>query len=292
MNLPWLDRAAYPFAHHTLAVDGGLMHYVDEGAGEPILFVHGTTTWSFLYRDLIRDLSRDYRCIAPDHIGFGLSDKPAGWGYQFPEHTGNLAALVDHLGLERFTLVAHDVGGPISLSYALNQPGRVTRLLLMNSFLWPLRGPFAVAPALAGRLVDTALGRLLLIQLNAEVRWLVPLVYGDRAKLTPAIHRQYLAPFPRPADRHGVFAMARQVLSGAGWCQELWEQRTALAGIPAAIVWGMKDPLFGPRFLARWREALPGAEVVELARTGHFVAEEQPAAVLQALRRLLARSAA
>ena len=170
MELPWLDRAAYPFAHRALAVDGGRMHYVDEGEGEPIVFAHGTPTWSFLYRDLIRDLRRGYRCIAPDHIGFGLSDKPAGWGYRFADHRRNLAALIDHLGLKRFTLVAHDIGGPIGLGYALTQPGRVARLLLMNSFLWPLRGPFAVAPALAGKLSSTVLGRVFVLRLNAEAR--------------------------------------------------------------------------------------------------------------------------
>jgi haloalkane dehalogenase len=292
MELPWLDRAAYPFAHNTLAVDGGRMHYVDEGEGEPILFVHGTPMWSFLYRHQIRDLSRSHRCIAPDHLGFGLSDKPAGWGYSFAGHGRNLAALIEHLGLRRFTLVAHDVGGPIGLSYALEHPGQVARLMVMNSFLWPLRGRFALAPAPVGWLASGPLGRLLILQMNAEARGLLPLVYGDRARLTPEIHRQYIGPFPRPADRHGILAFAQQVLSGASWCEELWRQRAALADLPATIVWGMRDPLFGPRFLTRWREALPGAEVVELAGAGHFVQEEEPAAVVGALRRLLAAAPA
>jgi haloalkane dehalogenase len=160
----------------------------------------------------------------------------------------------------------------------------------MNSFLWPLQGEFALAPALVRRLLGGPLGRLLLVQLNAEVRALLPLVYGDRAKLSPAIHRQYLAPFPRPADRHGVLAFAQQVFSGAVWCEELWARRAALAGLPATIVWGMKDPLFGRKFLMRWREVLPGAKVVELAGAGHFVQEEEPTAVVRALRELLGQA--
>jgi haloalkane dehalogenase len=265
------------------------MHYIDEGGGEPILFVHGSSAWSFLYRHIIRDLSRDHRCIAPDHIGFGLSEKPAGRGLSLAEHGRNLAALIERLGLQRFTLVAHDVGGPIGLSYALGQPGRAARLLIMNSFLWPLRGEFALAPAPMRWLLRGPLGRIAMVQLNAELRALIPLVYGDRRKLTPAIHAQYLAPLGRPAERQGIFAVAQEVFAGAPWCEELWAQRAALAGLPATIVWGMRDPLFGRRFLARWRELLPGARVVELPRAGHFVQEEEPAAVVEALRELLGR---
>jgi haloalkane dehalogenase len=288
MEIPWLDRTAYPFSHHTLNVDGGRMHYVDEGSGEPILFVHGSAAWSFVYRHLIHDLRQEYRCVAPDHLGFGLSAKPAGWGYRLADHARNLAALIDHLGLRRFTLVVHDVGGPIGLSYALDHPERVSRLLILNTFCWPLRGSFALAPGPIAALLRGPIGRLSITRFNTELRVLIPLVYGDRAKLTPAIYRQYLAPLATAEDRHGLFAFAEQVFSGAGWSEGLWERRGAMAGLPAAIVWGIHDPLFGRQFLARWREALPSAEVVTLPGAGHFVQEEEPAEVTQALRRLLA----
>jgi haloalkane dehalogenase len=283
----WLDRTAYPFTHHTLDVDGGAMHYVDEGSGEPILFVHGSAAWSFVYRNVIRALQPDYRCIAPDHLGFGLSAKPAHWSYRFADHGRNLAALIDHLGLERFTLAVHDVGGPIGLSYALEHPERVARLLILNTFCWSLEGPFALAPRPIAALMRSPVGRLFITRFNSELRVLIPLVFGDRRKLTPAVYRQYLAPLARMEDRHGLFAFAEQVFAGSAWCDELWARRAALAGKPAAIVWGMRDPLFGPRFLARWREALPNAEVTTLPQAGHFVPEEEPAAVVQALRRLL-----
>jgi haloalkane dehalogenase len=288
METPWLDRTAYPFRHHTLEVDGGRMHYVDEGYGEPILFVHGSAAWSFVYRHLIRDLSQDYRCIAPDHIGFGLSAKPASWGYRLADHAHNLAALIDHLGLRRLTLVVHDVGGPIGLSYALDHLERVARLLVLNTFCWSLRGPFALAPSPIAALLRGPIGRLFITQFNTELRLLIPQVYGDRSKLTPAIYHQYLAPLATPGERHGLFAFAEQVFSESDWCEELWERRGALAGIPSAVAWGMRDPLFGRQFLARWREALPEAEVVTLPGAGHFVQEEEPAEVTQALRRLLA----
>lgn len=267
------------------------MHYVDEGSGEPILFVHGSSAWSFLYRHSIGELRQDYRCIAPDHLGFGLSAKPTGWGYRLADHGRNLAALIDHLGLQRFTLVVHDVGGPIGLSYALEHPERIARLLILNTFCWPLRGTFALAPSPIAALLCGPLGRLLITQWNTELRVLIPLVYGDRAKLTPAIYRQYLAPLAQSDDRHGLFAFAEQVFSGADWCEGLWERHAALIGVPAAIVWGMRDPLFGRPFLDRWREVLPHAEVVTLPGAGHFVQEEAPDTVTHTLRRLLATAA-
>jgi len=286
MHPPWLDRTLYPFAAHSLELDGGRLHYVDEGTGEAILFVHGTPTWSFLYRHLIRELAADYRCIAPDHIGFGLSDKPPTWDYSCAAHAHNLATLIEHLGLQRFTLVAHDLGGPIALSYALDHPERISRLALINTTMWPLEGPFAV-PA-AARLLGGPLGRVLYLRFNLSPRVLLPMVYGDRSKLTPAIHHHYLAPFPRPEDRQGLYAFARQVAGGLPWAAGLWARRAALASIPTALVWGIRDPAFGPPYLARWRATLPDAQVLELPTAGHLVQEEAPAQLLGAIRRLLA----
>lgn len=285
MDTSWVDRAAYPFAEHYLDVDGGRMHYVDEGQGDPILFVHGTPVWSFVYRHLIAALSREQRCIAPDHIGFGLSDKPAGWGYSAEAHARNLAALVERLGLRDITLVVHDLGGPIGLSFAEARPDLVRRLVISNTLLWPMQGEFAAPPV--ARLFGGPIGRFLYLRLNASARSLIPIVYGDRAKLTAAIHRQYIAPFPRPADRHGMFAFARLIASGATALAPLWERRAAILDKPALLIWGMKDPAFPPKFLARWRELLPQAAVLELPEAGHFVQEEAPAELIGAIRRFI-----
>jgi haloalkane dehalogenase len=278
----WLDRTAYPFLSRWLNVDGGRMHYVDEGSGEPIVFVHGTPTWSFLYRHLIRALTPTYRCIAADNIGFGLSSKPADWGYSFADHTRNLTQLIDRLSLGRFTLVVHDLGGPIGLAFALAHPERISRLVIANTTLWPLEGAFAPPPA--AKLFATPLGRFMYLQMNISPRTLLPMVYGDRSKLTREIHRHYLAPFPTPADRHGLYAFARQVATGAPALGELWAQRQRIAHIPSLLIWGMKDVAFGPNYLARWRELLPHAEVLELPEAGHLVQEEAPEQILGALR--------
>jgi haloalkane dehalogenase len=258
------------------------MHYVDEGAGEPIVFVHGTPTWSFLYRHVIRALTPTYRCIAADQIGFGLSDKPADWSYSFAAHTQNLTALLDRLGVGRCTLVVHDLGGPIGLGFALAHPERVSRLVLSNTTLWPMEGEFA--PPAAAKLFATALGRFLYLQMNISPRVLLPMIYADRSKLTPAIHQHYLVPFPSAADRHGMYAYAKQVATGLPAMRDLWAQRERIAQIPALLIWGMRDLAFGPAYLAHWRAFFPQATVHEFADIGHFVQEEAPEAYVGALR--------
>jgi haloalkane dehalogenase len=290
MDTSWVDRAAYPFADRYLDVDGGAMHYVDEGQGAPILFVHGTPAWSFLYRHLIADLSRDQRCIAPDHIGFGLSAKPPEWSYSIDAHAKNLAALVEKLGLREITLVVHDLGGPIGLSFAEARPDLIRRLVIFNTTLWPLLGEFAAPPI--ARLFGGPIGRYLYLRQNVSPRALLPLIYADRSRLTPAIHRQYTAPFPRPADRHGMFAFARLMAGGARELGALWERRAVLADKPALLIWGMKDVAFPPKYLARWRELLPQAQVLEVAEAGHFVQEEAPAAAIAAIRGFIGAPAA
>src|SRR5262245_1912181 len=127
-DVSWLDRAAYPFRSRRLELPDGPSHYLDEGEGEPLLFVHGTPTWSFEYRHLVSALRGSYRCVAPDHLGFGLSGRPPGAAYTPEAHAERLRAFVERLGLRRFTLVAHDFGGPIALPLALADATPVSRL--------------------------------------------------------------------------------------------------------------------------------------------------------------------
>ena len=287
---PWLDRETYPFAPRTLELASGRLHYVDEGpaGGEVVLFVHGTPTWSYEYRHLIRALRGTHRCVAPDHLGFGLSDRPPDAGYGPAEHAGRLAAFVDLLGLDGITLVVHDYGGPIGLPLALDRPELVRRLLLINTWMWS----FDDDPEMRrkGRQIGGRMGRLLYRYANASLRLLTPHVYGDRAKLTPAIHRHYLEPFrDRDARERVLWALARAILGAGPYYADLWRRRDRLLGRPTSIVWGMRDTAFPPRYLARWRELFgPAARVVELPAAGHWPHEEAPERVIAALRDLLA----
>jgi haloalkane dehalogenase len=279
MELPaWLDRAAYPFTPRRL--DG--LSYLDEGAGPTVLFAHGTPTWSFEWRHLVRALAPTHRCVAPDHLGFGLSDRPRDADYTPEAHARRFAAFADALGLDDVTLVVHDFGGPIALPWALSS-GRVKRLVVLNSWMWS----FADDPLMQkrARLAGGRVMRWLYRWANASLRLLTPSVYGDRRKLTRAIHSQYLAPFrDRWARGEVLWALARALDGSAAHYDSLWQRRAALANIPTTILWGMKDGAFRPSMLAKWREAVPHAQIVELAGAGHWPHEEEPDLVAQAFR--------
>ncbi len=283
---PWLDRALYPFAPHAFETADGRLRYVDVGVGAPIVFVHGTPTWSFLYRHLIADLSRDHRCIAPDQLGFGLSDKPTTADYRPQAHARRLGALLDALDLRDITLVVHDYGGPIGVGAALERPGLVGRLVVFNSWMWS----FAQHPTAyrASAVLGGRLGRLLYERLNFSARAILPVAYGDRTKLTPAIHRHYLRPQETPQQRQALWVLAREIRQSEAFFDSLWARRAAIAALPCAIVWGLKDPALPLSYLARWRELFPAASVVSFADAGHFVPEEQPQASIAAIRQLLA----
>lgn len=288
MDTPdWLDRAAYPFESQVLELDAGRMHYLDEGRGPPVLFVHGTPTWSFLYRKLVVALRPGFRCIVPDHLGFGLSDKPAHWGYRPADHARNLAALIEHLGLRQFTLVVHDLGGPIGLSYAVAHPEAIEQLVLFNTFMWSIADePAKRRPA---QLFGTALGRWLYLRWNFSPRVILPAAWGDKQTLTPNLRHQYAAVHQRPEERIGMWAFAREMLGSSDWFADLWAHRDRIAQLPALLLWGMRDPAFTARDLARWQALFADVQTVRLPRAGHFVPDEAGEEAAAALAVFLAR---
>lgn len=270
---PWLDRAEYPFAAHTLTLDAGQMHYIDEGQGRPLVMVHGTPTWSFLYRQLIKDLAPTYRCVAPDHLGFGLSAKPEHWTYRPADHARQLRTLIEHLGLRDIVLVVHDFGGPIGLSYAIEQPQNVAALVIFNTWMWPT----AINPLGAAlyRAFSATLGRLLYRRMNVSARLLLKLLWGDKTTLTPAIHAHYINAVPRPQDRQGQWIWSRELIGSQAWFGQLWQQRERISDKPALLLWGMRDPTFNEGYLRRWQELFVAAQTVTFPQAGHFVPEEQ-----------------
>jgi haloalkane dehalogenase len=282
----WLDRNEYPFRNHWARLPGGAtMHYIDEGAGPVLLFMHGTPTWSFEWRHIIRELSGRYRCIAPDLLGMGLSDRPAGFAYTPEAHSEMLSALVRELGLDRYTLVLHDYGGPIGLPLLFSAPERVEKVVLLNTWAWSFADDAQMRSR--ARLAGGSLGRFLYRWFNASLRLIMPSAYGDRRKLTPAIHGQYLSVFPDRDSRSRVlWPFARALLGSSAFFDRLWQQRNLLAGKPVLIVWGVKDSAFQPSQLRRWRQALPNARAVELP-VGHGPQEEAAAETAAAMREFL-----
>lgn len=281
----WVDRQAYPFQSRYVRLSSGEMHYVDVGTGEPILLVHGTPTWSFEYRHLITALSTRFRCIAPDHFGFGLSERPQGFAYTPEAHAAAIAKFVETLGLDRFTLVVHDFGGPIGLPLALRPSSPVHKLVLLNTFAWPIDDDPAMArPA---KLIGGAVGRLLYEYANASQRLIMPSAYGDKKKLTTAIHHQYLAVFrDRKARVLVLHALAKALLGSRAHYQSLLDALPSMR-VPALVLWGMKDSAFKPYQLARWQALLPSATIIRLDQAGHWPHEEEPARVIEAIERFL-----
>src|SRR6187551_695636 len=183
-SVSWVDRNAYPFRSRWLTLPEGRVHYINEGSSrgtdEPIVLVHGTPTWSFEYRHLISGLRADHRVIALDHLGFGLSERPADASYTPEAHAARFRAFVDGLGLTRFTLVVHDFGGPIVLPVALDDPGRVSRLVVLNSWMWSFAddpAPEMREMARRARMVSGAFGRFMYRRLNASLRLVTPSAY-------------------------------------------------------------------------------------------------------------------
>ncbi len=273
MNANWINQHEYPFQPNYLEVGPGRMHYVDEGQGEPVLMVHGTPTWSFLYRHLIKGLSPDYRVIAPDHIGFGLSDKPRVWSYLPSEHARNLAALIEALSLKEINLVVHDFGGPIGLSYAVEHPENVRRIVILNTFCWSLRGdPAFERPH---RLFNNALGRFFYRNLNFSAAVMVRAAWGDKRKLSRDIHRHYTRALSTPADRQGTWVFLQELIGSSDWYEGLWNRRENIRNKPALILWGMKDIAFKEKELKHWEELFPQAGVFRFPEAGHFLQEEE-----------------
>lgn len=276
----WLDANEYPFTVLEFNTGAGFMSYVDEGAGEPIVFVHGTPVWSFLYRDLIKEFSKSNRCIAMDHLGFGLSDK--SHDNLTPQvHAANLNALIRDLNLTDITLVVHDFGGPIGLGALLDEPERVKRLVILNTWCWETSGEKTARQV--DRAVNSWLGKFLYLRLDFSVKVLMKKAFADRSKLTPEVHRQYIGPFPTANSRKGLLQIARSLVGSSKWYGSLHDKLSAFQDIPIQIIWGMKDDFISPKYLEIWKDIYPNAGVKEL-ESGHFVQEESTEELIRTLR--------
>lgn len=282
----WLNTEEYPFASRYFPINGQRIHYVDEGKGEIVLFVHGTPSWSFDFRHSIKALSSQYRCIALDHIGFGLSDKPEQYDYSTQNHSRTLETFILQKGLENITLVVHDFGGPIGLNVALRHPGKFKRLVILNSWLWSSKNEPEFIKF--SKVLKSPLLPFLYRRLNFSPRFLLPKSFGDH-KLPKDLHSQYTRPFASSKERNGTLAFARSLLNDQDWFAQLWEKRAAIADIPTLFIWGMKDTFITPKYLYTFADVFSNAHVHKLETCGHFPQEEQAESVTAYLRVFMAQ---
>ena len=269
----------YPFASNYLKVDGGVMHYVDEGAdtsgASPMLMVHGNPTWSFYYRKLVAEFSGNTRCVVPDHIGCGLSDKPQDWPYTLEKHIANLERLVLALDLRNITLCVHDWGGPIGFGFASRHPDRIKRLVISNTAAFrSLRIPLRIALCKA-----PGIGSFLVRRMNAFAGMATKMAVHDKQGLNEVVRRGYLTPYDSFEHRVATWQFVKDIPLHKEHpsYQTLANVETSLKqfqDLPTCIVWGERDFCFTPHFRKLWEEHFPEAEVHAIEDAGHYVLED------------------
>lgn len=281
----WLDLGVYPFTSRTFTHAHGRMHFVDEGAGPVILFVHGTPEWSFGFRHLIKAFRDTHRCIAMDHLGFGLSDKPMDADYTVAAHAVRLQDFIDHLSLKDITLVVTDFGGGIGLQHALEHQANVKRIVLYNTWMWDLMPDKRFSKP--SSVMNSWLGRMLYLRFGFSVNVMMPSAYGDKSKLTRVIHAHFKQALPDAVSRMATFACVQEITNAGAYWNAQWAKVERLRNIPTLLCWGVKDRFFPPDLLERWKTALPYASVVTFPEAGHFVHEEVADGLATTMRRFL-----
>lgn len=277
----------YPYSPKGFSqADGYRLSYLDEGCGKPVVFLHGNPSWSYLYRNLIADLLATNRCIAPDHLGCGLSDKPQDYPYRLADHIANLDNLLDRLGEEKVVLVMHDWGGAIGMGWAGRNPDRIAGLVVMNTAAFrstriPLRIAVCRWPII---------GALLVRGLNLFARGAVRMAV--RRKMDAATAAGFLAPYDSWANRVAVHRFVEDIPLREGhpsWktLVQVEEGLRLLDGKPMLICWGGRDFCFDDTFYDEWRRRFPGAHCHYLPEAGHYLLEDAPVEIGKTVRQFL-----
>jgi len=273
MTNHWLDKTEYPFAPNYFEVNGQQLHYIDEGQGQTILFVHGTPSWSFDFRHIIKALKSSFRCLAIDHIGFGLSSKPKDYDYSTQNHSKTLEKFISHKNLNHITLVVHDFGGPIGLNFALRFPEKVKNIVVLNSWLWDSTADKDFIKF--SKILKNPFLPFLYRHFNFSAKYVLPASFGDH-KISKQLLTQYTKPFTNKTQRNGTLAFAKSLLTDQVWFGQLWDKKEAIAAKPILFIWGMKDPVIKPHYLNKFISGFKQATVKQLDTCGHFPQEEQP----------------
>ncbi|MDA0691201.1 MAG: alpha/beta fold hydrolase [Nitrospinae bacterium] len=265
----------YPFQARSLNLGALRYNYLDEGQGEVLLMLHGNPTWSFYYRNLVLGLRDKYRCVVPDHIGCGFSEKPFKYNYTLSQHIENLETLVDSLQLKNITLVLHDWGGAIGMGFAVRNPEKIARIVVFNTAAFlsdhiPASINFCRLPVL---------GPIAILLCNAFVRGAFARACVHRERLTEKVREGYLAPYNTYANRIGILRFIQDIPMHPGIpsypvVKSIQENLHQFNDRPMLIIWGKQDFCFNDHFLQRWKEYFPEAEVHELQDAGHYVVED------------------
>ncbi len=284
----------YPFHGRTFDRSGIRLRFLDEGQGSPVVMLHGNPTWSFYYRNLVLALRGTHRCIVPDHIGCGLSDKPplSQYDYSLKSRIDDVEALLDSLNLtEPITLIVHDWGGMIGMGYATRHPERIRRIVAINTGCGPLpmskRFPWSLW---LGR--NTWLGEWLILKQNAfcklAAKWCV-----TRKPLSPEVREMYLKPYDTPANRIAVLKFVqtiplRKTDPGYDIVSGVEAALPQFHATPTLLLWGLRDFVFDRHFLADWQRYFPHAETHTWPDCSHYLLEDATQEVIAKIQAFLA----
>lgn len=275
-----VDTSLYPFQSNWWQRGNLKLHFLDEGKGDPVVMVHGNPTWSFYYRNVVKFLRNHHRCIVPDHIGCGLSDKPSddAYDYRLASRVNDLEGLLDHLGVkENITLIVHDWGGMIGMGYATRYPERIKRIVVLNTAAFHLPQDKAFPPALRiGR--DSWLGTLLIRGGNAFCR-AAARVCVKRAPLSKPVKAAYLEPYNSWQNRIATLRFVQDIPlkpndPSYGEVDRIANRLHLLQELPMLICWGLRDFVFSEEFLVEWERRFPSAEVHRFPEFGHYILED------------------
>jgi haloalkane dehalogenase len=277
----WVDDDLFPFESRFIAIDGHTVHYVDEGSGPTLLLLHGNPTWSFEYRDVIRTLRDQFRCVALDYPGFGLSSPRPGYRYLPEEHAQVVTAFVDALALDGVTLVAQDWGGPIGLATVEARPAAFEGLVLANTWGWPITGDLHIQ--VLSCLMGGPLGRLLVRQLNLFVNAMIPAGHRLR-KPTAAEMAHYREALATPSRREASAVFPGRITASRAFLAGVEAGLPDLASLPTLIVWGDADFAFRAKERRRWERVFADHHTVIIEGAGHFVQSDAPDRFAAAIR--------
>ncbi|MEM7142649.1 MAG: alpha/beta fold hydrolase [Actinomycetota bacterium] len=276
----------YPFASRWFESSVGPVHYIDEGAGRPLLLMHGNPDWSFLYRRMIPLLTPHFRTIAMDYPGFGLSVHPRGYSYLPSAHAAIVAELVEHLDLRDAIVVGQDWGGPIGFDVASRMPERFTGLVAGNTMMW------SATPFLLQRTFSKLFGRRVVMRQVTKrhlfvKRLMKGLLQGD---VTDEEMRHYVDVAPTPHSRIGHAVFPKAIVGETAWLDELETRvKATLLDCPMVRIMGMKDTALTTKaYLRKWDELWPSATKLDLPDAGHFWQEDEPEAAAEAIVRAYA----
>lgn len=270
----WLDYEEFPFRSRFVDVDGNRVHYVDEGNGPTLLFVHAGPAWSFVFRDVIDQLRHGFRCVALDFPGSGLSEASIDYEPTIENASMILESFLDTVGIDEATLVAHDVGGPVALGVAARRPDLFRGIGIVGSFGWPLSREFPDVARFLGIVGGPVFGFLdahlaLLSRLTAR--------FGVGRRLSTRGRRVFRAPYRARRARRFATAMLGDVLESDGYLSVVEEALTTdLADRPVLLLFGEDDAGRKAGFQDRWEELYPDARSAVVEDADHFPMADSP----------------